>query len=335
MDTTALSDVLAGLRRNKEGEKLASDFLQRLRQNAPFSSIKEDKWQELTAKILRDLPVLARFFLGTGRAGTMDFPRSEEKLSDDRDHEAVRNNVLGKAVEQQVLLKEKTSSRRAIDLIISSAIEVAQKKIAQNQELDLALRARHRLEAHNWHAPDDGEAGSRVVLYNKIMIPPQLVLPQQAFYGVLDVVLAVVPSRDATDARSPGESHSMGDLHSPADLANRLEERLTFAILEANADKPMDSEKARAEAATQGAALCVFTGRPSVMIALTNGLKWQFFKVTKLANPVSQPFNIAKTHVLDVATNEPDLAIVIRLLTVAILFPAEQFGELAAGASSF
>ncbi|KAJ6493284.1 hypothetical protein C8R45DRAFT_989302 [Mycena sanguinolenta] len=304
MDTDSLSDVLAGLRRQKEAEKLASDFLQRLRQDAPFSSFEEDKWEEITSKILRDLPV---------PAPSLNHD-SLSAITNDEAAAPLRDNILWKAVEKQVLIKEKSSRRSAVDLIIGTAIDVAQKEITRNLKVDLALGARHRLEAHNWRDPD-GKAGSQIVLRRKIEIPSQRVSPELAFYGTLDLVLAVVPARNAKDALESDDTP-----YAATDFIHNLKSRLATVVIEANnADKPIESKNAQAEAATQGASLCVFTDRPSVVTVLTDGRKWQFSQVTRLKMPDldSKPFKIAKTRMFDISRGQ-DIAIVIRLLTVAV-----------------
>ncbi|KAJ6493283.1 hypothetical protein C8R45DRAFT_989299 [Mycena sanguinolenta] len=204
-----------GRKRKAEDSELdpgASRVLKQLKQNPLFSSI---DWEALTTEVLTDSLPAPSFesrpftqahalfhdlfesstFLRLYRADG-SLPQNEENLSPDRYEDAAAallDNPLWKAIEQNLGIKDKSSCSSAIDFIILTAIDLAQQEITRNREVDLALRARHRLEEH---ISDDGVAGSRVVLHHKIKIPNQLVLPELALHGVLDLVLAVAPSRD-------------------------------------------------------------------------------------------------------------------------------------------
>ncbi|KAJ7449580.1 hypothetical protein FB451DRAFT_1287331 [Mycena latifolia] len=381
-------------------ESIYSFILERLRKERFFSSIEEDEWEELSAKILVDpqLPaptIISKPFTESGSfyndvfqnpVGTLSLredvgepilsrvdknPSSTPSDPSDRIyHEAaatLQNNVLWKSVQEHVVIDNETSCRTAIDLVLLTAVDLAQQQIAEKQDVDEALRARHLLTGPKCPDSDGREVGSWVVLHQKVDIPEQLLLPGIALHGILDYLLGVVSASNDSHLTNLG-------LYVPPDLVQYIGKSLA-SIVDAKASIAMDNKKAWAQVTAQGAALCVLTKRPSVINILTDGLRWQFVRVTKIPDQVppsqggkaarskrsdqtasasvstdrrmskrlaakspelhtvseTQPFKAASTRILNIFQGR-DLAVVLRLLTVAILSSPEEFEELAAAA---
>ncbi|KAJ6550870.1 hypothetical protein DFH09DRAFT_1366626 [Mycena vulgaris] len=395
------SAALGGRKRKAEELDVGAIYsyiLERLRQQRFFSAIEKDDWEELTAQMLRDpqlpaSPFTSRPFKDTqpfhndifeAEVGQVDLREDAGKMRpplEDEDHSlpppddlyveaaaALRKNVLWRGVQEHVVMDNETSSRTAIDLILLTAVNIAQQQIAEKQDVDEALRA----------------LGSWVVLHQEVDIPDQLLLPGVALHGILDYLVGVVSARAVGNAFKSEKSFlTKNGLYAPSNALQHIGKSLA-SVLEAKARKTMDTEKAWARVTAQGAALCMFTKRPSVINTLTDGLRWQFVHVTKIPDPVLpfqpqkaarskrsnetpstsastsstsasgslrrtsrriaskepalptvsekiKPFKAARTRMLNIFQGR-DLEIVLRLLTLAILSSPEDFEKLAAAA---
>ncbi|KAJ7353646.1 hypothetical protein DFH08DRAFT_934483 [Mycena albidolilacea] len=372
-------------------EHLMFQVFSRLRQEALFSAVEEDEWDGMTARVLNDpklrtpkvtlspfteaLPFFRELCDYTDQS--IDIREDDAPLEDK--YEAVaadlEENVLWKGLRDHVVMEKEVSSRTVIDMIVLTAVGLAQQQISQQPDVDDALRLRHNPEAPPRHEQDGAELNSWVVVRQEVDIPDQLVRSGLAFHGILDYLLAVIPARKVAHRSArwgPRQGFLTGsELYgSPAGSVNHIRKSLA-AILEAKAKVPMDSIKAMAQIAAQGAALCVFTQRPSVINTLSDGVRWRFFCVEK-ADEVSpsqrpiassstsgpktsssrnaapgndrrsslrsasksqprKPFKISGTRMLNIFESKRDLAIVLRLLTLSILADAEEFTRLASG----
>ncbi|KAJ6550866.1 hypothetical protein DFH09DRAFT_1168483 [Mycena vulgaris] len=194
-------------------------------------------------------------------------------------------------------MDNETSSRTAIDLVLLTAIDLAQQQIAEKQDVDEALRARHSLNGPKLCVADGREVGSWVVLHQEVDIPGQPLLPGLALHGILDYLIGVVAASDAVDALSNTSFLTTAGLYANRDVLQHSGKSLA-SVQEAKSWKKMDSKKAWAQVTAQGAALCVLTKRPSVINTLTDGVRWQFVRVTKIPDqdPPSQPRKTARSN---------------------------------------
>ncbi|KAJ7277833.1 hypothetical protein C8J57DRAFT_1308077 [Mycena rebaudengoi] len=373
-------------------EHLMSRVFSRLRQEALFSAVEEDEWDGMTARVLNDPKLRTPQVTLSPFTEALPFFRELCDHSDDqtiyiREDDApledkyeaaateLEENVLWKGLRDHVVMEKEVSSHTVIDMIVLTAVGLAQQQISQQPDVDDALRLRHNPEAPPRHEQDGTELNSWVVMRQEVDIPDQLVQNGLAFHGILDYLLAIVPARKVAHRSArwgPRQGFLTGsDVYgSPAGSVNHIRKSFT-SILEAKAEAPMDSVKAMAQVAAQGAALCVLTQRRLVVNTLSDGGRWRFFCIEKAdqvspsqrpiassstsgkkASPPrnaapgndrrsslrssskSQPrklFKISGTRMLNIFESKRDLAIVLRLLTLSILADAEEFTRLAFG----
>ncbi|KAJ6537677.1 hypothetical protein B0H19DRAFT_1078816 [Mycena capillaripes] len=91
----------------------------------------------------------------------------------------LQDNVLWKSVREHIVVENETSCRTAIDLILLTAINLAQQQIATKKDVDDTLRTRHCIH---------GNGDSSWTL-----------LPTVAFHGSLDYLIGVVSGKNAQD----------------------------------------------------------------------------------------------------------------------------------------
>ncbi|KAJ7118282.1 hypothetical protein C8R44DRAFT_878892 [Mycena epipterygia] len=395
MISASQSDSYAlGTRKRKakdlDAGALFTAVLNRLRQHRRFAAIEQDDWEDATSEILLDaelpesafppkpftdaLPfyndffpkILATFlFLKTRNlspARTIQTPHlpiaiTKRRLDFEKTHfgRASRNTLSWRSNE--------TSCRTAIDLVLLTAMELAQQQIAESPDIDDALCARHSLEEFESNSLDsDGrEVRSWVVLHQELDIPDQELLPGMFLHGIFDYLLGVVPARKVRNASKLAPTFlTWSVMYGLPELVQYIGQS-SASVVEAKASKTMSGKKAWAQVTAQGAALCVLTKRPSVINTLTDGLRWRFVRVTKIPDglPPSQlsdmpsasgaprrrksdrlaeklpalptvaetkPFKAAQTRDFDIF-HARDLAIILRLLELAILSSPEEFGK--------
>ncbi|KAJ7219874.1 hypothetical protein B0H12DRAFT_313525 [Mycena haematopus] len=340
-------------------------IMDRLRQESLFAAHEEDDWNAVIEKMLHDpslpKPILSRPFTDAhpfyndlfGAEPETDLHALEDlNPSDplnpvyDAAATALEQNVLWQGVRDHIIHGNETSCRTAIDMVVLTAVDLAQKQIEENSVVDQQLRATHSLSDRKLGRSNRPPVHSRAVLHQEVSIPDQEMLPSLAFHGIIDYLLAVISAIDAR--RGNGNDFMMRRV--PGTAIDNLRRGL-LAILEAKSDSTFLSNKSWAQAATQGAALCVMTGRESTINTLTDGRRWRFARVSKRTRdpedrkrnkrlsgkapelrrePKIPPFTTASTQVYNISDHR-DLAIVLRLLTISILSAAEDFERLAAG----
>ncbi|KAJ7736885.1 hypothetical protein B0H16DRAFT_1572973 [Mycena metata] len=360
-------------------KRKAEEVLDWLRTQRPFSTVEEEKWSQISTKIFEDPSLYsstvksrpftdARPFhdgLFEPDVGDIDveLPTCALVLDDavpppstvDRYDEAaaaLRKNVLWKSVQQHVLMARDTSSRTAVDLVVLTAVDLAQQQIGEKGAVDDALCQRHSLVGSKHRDASGRKIGSWVVLQQDVEVEDQLLLPGLALHGIFDYIVGIVSAKDARNAFRSGEGYLTPlSLYCPPELLYHTEKTLT-SIVEAKAG--MEDDPAWYQATAQGAALCFLTERTSVINALTDGVYWQFFRVSKTPDEVvkptrsrsrrraatfalpkeeKKPFKVASTQILNIFNSKGrDLAIVLRLLTLSILETPEDCEKLAAGA---
>ncbi|KAJ7282100.1 hypothetical protein C8J57DRAFT_1219840 [Mycena rebaudengoi] len=367
--------ALAGRKRKAipiDAESICRSILDRLRQQ--LSTIDDDEWETVTAAMLAD-PNLTKTSV-TSKPFTEAHPFFSDLFQDPEDRikliedqksaipqcaaappdaaanpyeeaaATLRANPIWKSIREHVVMDNETSSRTVIDLIVLTAVELAQRCISEQAEVDERVCGRHHLTGPKWSSDVNGRpVGSRVVLHQEVDIPGQPLLPGVALHGILDYLLGVVPADHVKEAFIPTQN-------SLSYIGRSLASILVTTI---------DSPKAWSQVTAQGAALCVLAKRKSVINALTDGNKWIFVNISKtpdqappLQTPnnggrrssgrlaskqalptvteteTKKPFTVASTRILDIHGAQRDLAIVLRLLTNSILESPEIFNKLAA-----
>ncbi|KAJ7442730.1 hypothetical protein B0H11DRAFT_2291985 [Mycena galericulata] len=335
--------------------------MDRLRQEGLFAAHEEDDWKAVTAKMLEDptlpKPVFSRPFTDAAPFYTELFGSdSAKKIYAAEDNNpsasldpfydaaatALEENVLWQGVQDHVIHGNQASCRTAIDMIVLTAIDLAQKQIAQKTTVDDNLRKNHSLSHVKSSISDGPPVHSWVVLHQEVSIPDQKMLPSLALHGIIDYLLAVI---SAIDARLASEDDGFFMRREGTD--DHLRGGL-LSLMEAKSDTTFRSGKSWAQVAAQGAALCVMTGRACIINTLTDGQRWRFARVSKRTRqdtprkskrpsakapePKLAPFTTATTPVYNISKHR-DLAVVLRLLTISILSAAEDFETLAARTS--
>ncbi|KAJ7219888.1 hypothetical protein B0H12DRAFT_1078490 [Mycena haematopus] len=350
-------------RQAQEPVAIYKHVMDRLRQERLFAAHEEDDWNVVTAKILQDpslpKPMLSRqlkdahlFYSDVVGAELVTDLHAAEDIHPsapldptyDAAATALEQNVLWQGIREHIIHSHEASCRTAIDMVVLTAVDLAQRQIEGNSNVDEHLRAGHSLSGLKSSRSNRPPVHSWVVLPQGVSIPDQQVLPSLAFHGTIDYLLAIISAVDARRAGGDDNFVMKRELVAHDGLRSGL-----LGILEATPDSPFRSCKSWAQVTTQGAALCVMTGRASIINALTDGRCWRFSRVSKTTvldptkrkskrlsaearepKPKLTPFTTVGTPVYNIA-NHRDLAIVLRLLTISILSPAEDFESLSAG----
>ncbi|KAJ6611151.1 hypothetical protein B0H10DRAFT_2057735 [Mycena sp. CBHHK59/15] len=244
---------------------------------------------------------------------------------------ALQGNPLWKGVKDHIIMANETGCRTAIDMVVLTAINLAQQDIVLDDSVDTTLSQRHSL-------PDtkcllDGfsnEIRSWVVLQQEVEIPDQDLKVGLTFHGVLDYILGVVSTTqvDIKPHRFLG-----AQLYDSAFAEQTIRKSLS-SIVEAKSMYTMN-QNAHGQVLVQGAALCILSKRPAVVNILTNGLDWVFYKISKVpdAGAAGKPFKASRTRMLSVLEPE-ELPVILRLLKTSILSSPDEFEILAAVAKA-
>ncbi|KAJ6551349.1 hypothetical protein B0H19DRAFT_166741 [Mycena capillaripes] len=394
--TSAPADLSGRKRKSDPGvdvDAVVLSVMETLRGERFFSAIEEDDWEVLTEKVRKNptLPKTSRLFtearpfyssLFELKVGSIKL--FEDRVADpaaDEDEEltvpdvyreaaeALRKNELWENVREHVVMENETSCRTAIDLILLTAIKLAQQQIDQNEDVDSAIRARH--------SPDDNSSGW-VVLHQEVNIPDQALLTKVSFHGVLDYLIGIVSAEFAQQALKSGKFLERNKLRIHSEFLDDIQ-NLLATITESKAKLTGHNPAAWAQVTAQGAAMTVLTHRPSVMATLTDGVIWRFVRISKIpdenlsvqrasslpksrpspaARPATNrrksdrlatssskrsslptvqekrpPFKSACTRDLNIFDDE-DLATILRLLTLTIIASPEKFVEQALAGSA-
>ncbi|KAF8153608.1 hypothetical protein K438DRAFT_1987574 [Mycena galopus ATCC 62051] len=272
----------------------------------------------------------------------------------------LRDNTLWEAVKQHVIMdNDETSCRTAIDLILLSAVTLAQKRIKDDRSIDAVLCERHKLPPST-NAP---KLRSWVVVHQEVEIPDQHLLPTLAAYGVLDYMVGVASAQRGLAHHKNGIDQYFKQLYFSdlftvnAFLTKKVvytstldQQHIRFNMASVKEIKTFSSATSEIQALAQGASLCVLTKRSSVINCLTDGARWKFFCVIKtpdrpkeyastlassstLLSTVKEtpkPFKAANTREFNIFI-PGDLEIILSLLISSILGPAENFVDAAKG----
>ncbi|KAJ6571853.1 hypothetical protein B0H19DRAFT_1131569 [Mycena capillaripes] len=383
MPLTHLSCLLTTMSTGLSLKRKIDYAMEVLQQEPLFQVVSKQRWEEIGSQVLQEFrgdisvpftetaPFYSELFESSGARYSRII-----KLREDRDAVApsqsdlyqdaardLQKNILWKGVREHVVISSGSSCRRAIDLMVLTAVELAQAQISADEDIDRVLGDRHALNGRKYHvAGNSSKSQSWVVLLPETDVPDQTVRPGVAFHGTLDYLLGVVDAdKVAGELKTDG---FLTDWIYTFDQRNIRRHAVT-SVLEVKSEGGIEMESF-AQAAAQGAALCVMTRRPSVINVLTNGRHWVFMRVAKNSDAVkrrrrrtastnwtrrknsgptvsaastptsralpetsTKPFKASRTRMLDIF-EDGDLAIVLRLLTMAILLSPEEFAKSAA-----
>ncbi|KAJ7699001.1 hypothetical protein B0H17DRAFT_317295 [Mycena rosella] len=219
-------------------EPLCAQFLNVLREEKIFAAIEQTEWNKME-KVLQEscnVPDLSKPFTEAKsyyrslfepksswiflredisppamphpeEKGRQREPGKREAPPSDPYQEAaakLKSNPLWKGVKAHIVMKNDASCRTAIDLVVLTAIDLAQSMISQNQELDRTLNDRFSIQGPKRRVADSGQAiAAWVVLQHEVEIPNQRLRPELSVHGILDYLLCVMPtSRDAYPSAS-------------------------------------------------------------------------------------------------------------------------------------
>ncbi|KAJ7643433.1 hypothetical protein DFH06DRAFT_1136848 [Mycena polygramma] len=355
---------MSGLGRKRKAAEDSSPLsmyqhiLQRFRQDPFLAGVEEEKWAQFSAKLLSNpqlpglhrsprfeeaLPFYAELFEGEeGRVELAEepwkphsvlVPAAAPSVFEEAAAE-LRLNPLWKDMEKHVVIdNERPYCRIAIDLVLLTAMNLAQKQIDKDPQLDSELGRRRFLPKTN-----PGVVGSRVVLHTGVDIPPQDVLPHLSVHGALDYAFSVVHSKN-------GPLMTRAGLHIREHFLSHFKQPGGSVQVAMNTSESMLTSSARV--AVQAAALCVLWQSTHIVNALTDGVRWRFLVVEELSSTTSpkptptptrptpplgfespRPFKSSATRMFDIFAHDGrGLAIVLRLLTVMILESPEDFAK--------
>ncbi|KAJ7080921.1 hypothetical protein B0H15DRAFT_855519 [Mycena belliarum] len=236
-------------------------------------------------------------------------------------------NSLWHGMNDHVVTNNGTGCRTAIDMILLTAIQTAQRHVESDDETDFSLSQRHGFgDARKC----DGSR-SRFLLYREAKIPDQDVRVGLACHGTLDYVVAVIPRQELAPQKS--RSPFIGTQIVPSCFPPSSIAAQSMAYIHEAAKSLLDTDITRedeAEVLLQGAALCVLTKRETVINVLTNGTDWIFYAITKSGetNVQEKPFKASRTRAFCMLAPQ-DAATILRLLEATILYPSEEFARVA------
>ncbi|KAJ7154781.1 hypothetical protein C8R46DRAFT_1118403 [Mycena filopes] len=247
--------------------------------------------------------------------------------------QTLKSTPLWQNAAEHFVHKNETMCRTTLDLILLSAVDLAQQLIGADEELDNALAERHALcvDASKVRI---GQAlkpvKSWIVLHPEVDIPDQPVTEAVSMHGPAAYMLGVVEAETVASELSTNSSLTVLGLYELALPGNPQE--ILATLTEA---KSTSTTAARIQALSQGAAVCVMTRRRSMVDMLTDGRSWIFYHVQKQdydseipnvsgtirrrvlrQSRAPQSFKASATRELDVLRGN-DLAIVLRLITLA------------------
>ncbi|KAJ6462515.1 hypothetical protein C8R45DRAFT_1080627 [Mycena sanguinolenta] len=329
-----------------------------LRKDA-LADVSQPQWRRILSKALRNPKLLKLDTLWSRRPFTDGWNFAEEVIEEDQDGlhvdedtqapsdnsgnkyqdaaEALKHMQHWQGVERHVMMSSEMSCRTAIDMVLIAAIDLAQKNLVENHEIDAEVSKRHKLKGPKCRDPSGRKYASWIVLHQEVEVPDQPLTDTIAAHGVLDYLIGAVPTASVTARLNAGGQFLTRDIYGRGDTAKKIRQSMT-SIQEAKAESTFADEKSCAQAQAQGAAMCIASQRGSVVNTLTDGVRWQFFQVSKNTKakkkngsaPRRKPFKAASTRVFNIFHGR-DLEIILRLLTISILSDGADFAELAAG----
>ncbi|KAF8152031.1 hypothetical protein K438DRAFT_1987984 [Mycena galopus ATCC 62051] len=209
--------------------------MQRLRQEHLFAAHEEDDWNAVTAKMLEDpslpKPILSRPFTDANLFYNELFGSEPAAAT------ALEQNVLWQGVREHIVHDNEASCRTAIDMVVLTAVDLAQKEIEEHTGVDEARRANHSLSDLKSSFSGGPQVHSWVVLHQEVSISDQQMLPSLALHGIIDYLLEVISAIDARLAVRDDDFFMRRE-----GMSDRLRSGL-LSILEAKSDSTFHSAK--------------------------------------------------------------------------------------------
>ncbi|KAJ6584685.1 hypothetical protein B0H19DRAFT_1249631 [Mycena capillaripes] len=209
-----------------------------------------------------------------------------------------------------------------INLLILTAIRLAQREILNKDELDKLLAERHKRPGEIWQPSvstkltDVGKAvRSWVVFEPQIDISDQDLGSGRVVHGILDYIIGVVSAQQVNIVwDDPERPFTAGGLECSTS---------SISVTKEFGD-------AEGQVLTQGASLCISTKRSAMVNVLTDGSRWQFYLINRHCKITDDghAFGASRTRVLHTASRT-DLPVILRLLVISIILPATEFAAAA------
>ncbi|KAJ7619359.1 hypothetical protein FB45DRAFT_930563 [Roridomyces roridus] len=232
----------------------------------------------------------------------------------------LQNPAWNMFVHHVITDRKQVVSRTSIDLVLLYAVRLAQDLIEKDPVLDRKLAESHQVSVPQRQWLD---SATWLTLWQSQELPAQNLGPVE-MYGRFDYLVAVLDRAHCDVSRSPPctEFMSAAEVHAGLDHIDILRCGSAAAVT-VTATHTMTDESMVVQTLCQGAAACIFTGRTSFVNALTDGRKWRFFEVKKRTNDADPtPFSCKQILLLDIF-NPKHTSLIIRLLTISILYPDE------------
>ncbi|KAJ7650087.1 hypothetical protein FB45DRAFT_997234, partial [Roridomyces roridus] len=320
-------------RKRQKSEKLDKHKMQAIIQGVKdddaFKQLDLDnaKWEALVKAILKRTeekstaftavkPLIKEIFVDSAKE--MDFPEPDPAAKPEsifyKAADELRESKAWKSILNFVLVHNRMSCPTAINNILLAALDLATEMLAADKTLDEELATRFDV--------DLGETSgtkSWLLLHQDVIVPSTPVA-NVSLHGILEYTILPVSGKLAR--LYLGSDQRVGFLEFPEDAL-----KCAVNIVEAKQVDAFGTHDMEAQVLAKGATLCVTSSRPAVITVLTDGTCWCFFVISKRADKNDKPFMARKTPVYHIFRPN-HLAIVLRLLSLAILKPASEFSQL-------
>ncbi|KAJ7503306.1 hypothetical protein B0H11DRAFT_2357385 [Mycena galericulata] len=241
--------------------------------------------------------------------------------------ERLEENDLWKAAKSHLSLASNTGCRTLIDMVLLSAVQIAQQLIIDDDVVDKDLAGRHSFKQRPVKLPGIGkEIRNWILLEHDVAVPDLDVKPNVVVHGILDYVVGVVATDAKVCARIDTSDHRWAFDRERGLSGTDSLRRNTVATV--SAVKSLNTFDSEAQALVQGAAMCILERRDSVLNILSDGVYWAFYVVSKLPASSATPFEAVKSPLFDI-TLPDNLATILRLAVVSIIHPGENFAKMA------
>ncbi|KAJ7209689.1 hypothetical protein GGX14DRAFT_566182 [Mycena pura] len=242
----------------------------------------------------------------------------------------------------RVTRRNEAGSRVLINAVLFAAIQMVQRQIGSDRNLDDWLAERHRRPGQmSWQSrvmkgypaePDGSEKKVRswVLILPEVEIDCQELIPGLSSHGIIDYVFAIVAAEEAAHQLQVSSNTWLEWKGTRDPFSSEYLAASSGCISEAKS--PISFSHSRGQALVQGAAMTVIRKRPVTNI-LSNGKEWEFYSVFRNTQYMpgsekSYPFIYKVSRIFDVSV---DLHIILRLLCLAILRDPDDFIEQAEG----
>ncbi|KAJ7750285.1 hypothetical protein B0H16DRAFT_1550179 [Mycena metata] len=186
-----------------------------------------------------------------------------------------------------------------MDLVLMTALPIAQSFIYQNTVLDNELATNHQEPGEVWQPAkfdknDDDEKTSRswLLIRPEVEIKDQVLssTPYIAYHGSVDYMTVVVSTMEASRRHHTTLGNTpivWDDRQRPFAMAS-LPYSLS-SVKEAQSPSTFSDEESEAQVLIQGASACILTQPPKIVNVLSDGPRWKFYIISKQTETSSHP----------------------------------------------